>query len=444
MSKQKLIILIIFLVGLTALFFAYLYFFPGSKAAQVVQKNAPNFFPFGSNVTKTTPGTTENNNSGLEIPNNTISPQSQLKLKKVSSMPIAGFGIFNKEVYKDVSPITPITAIGEEVTNTTPPPSAPTTEFIPTLRYADKATGNIYQARADKLDERKLSSTIIPQIHDGIFAKESTAVVLRYLKEDGRTIASFLGALPADTLGADTSEGAELKGIFLPDNTTEVSVSPDDSKIFYLYNTNNVSFGVVSGTAGEARSQVLISPFTEWLVEWPNFKMITLNTKPASGIPGYMYALDPEKKDLNKVLGGINGLTTNTSPTGKMVLYSSSSDNSISLGMYDISNGNSIPLGIKTLPEKCTWTKAGDSLYCAVPKFLDSMSYPDSWYKGLTSFSDEIWKVDAESGSAVKIADPVEVLNEDMDATKLTLDSDENYLFFINKKDSYLWELRLR
>ena len=33
---------------------------------------------------------------------------------------------------------------------------------------------------------------------------------------------------------------------------------------------------------------------------------------------------------------------------------------------------------------------------------------------------------------------------EDIDAIKLTIDEGENYLFFVNKKDSYLWELDLK
>ncbi len=33
---------------------------------------------------------------------------------------------------------------------------------------------------------------------------------------------------------------------------------------------------------------------------------------------------------------------------------------------------------------------------------------------------------------------------EDMDNIKLALDENANYLFFVNKKDSYLWELSLK
>ena len=40
------------------------------------------------------------------------------------------------------------------------------------------------------------------------------------------------------------------------------------------------------------------------------------------------------------------------------------------------------------------------------------------------------------------IADPVTINGgEDIDGIKLAMDEGENYLFFVNKKDSFLWEL---
>ena len=169
--------------------------------------------------------------------------------------------------------------------------------------------------------------------------------------------------------------------------------------------------------------------------------MITLNTKPSYGVQGFMYSLDPVTKKMNKILSGIYGLTTLTSPNGKLILYG---NNNLSLNLYNLDTQDSIALGIKTLPEKCVWNSGSTAIYCAVPKSIDSANYPDSWYQGETSFSDQIWKVNVDSGSASIIADPVQFSKgEDVDGIKLSLDESEKYLFFVNKKDSYLWELSL-
>ena len=199
--------------------------------------------------------------------------------------------------------------------------------------------------------------------------------------------------------------------------------------------------GVTYSFKSNTKVQVFDSPFTEWLSFWPKDNLITVTTKPSANVPGFMYAINPDKKDFNKILGNINGLTTLTSPDGKMVLYG---DNNLSLNIFNIKTGNSTLLGIKTLPEKCTWNKISDTIYCAVPKFIDRAQYPDSWYQGKVSFSDELWKIDAINENTTMIADPVLISGENIDAIKLSLDKNQNYLFFVNKKDSYLWELNLK
>jgi hypothetical protein len=129
------------------------------------------------------------------------------------------------------------------------------------------------------------------------------------------------------------------------------------------------------------------------------------------------------------------------SPNGKYVLVG---NNSMSLYVYDVVTKSYSRLGINTLPEKCTWNKGSADVYCAVPNFIDNALYPDDWYKGEISFSDQIWKVNTITGNAEILADPILVPGgEDIDGIKLSVDENEKYLFFVNKKDSYLWELEL-
>ena len=96
------------------------------------------------------------------------------------------------------------------------------------LRYVDKATGNIYQTFADKIDERKFSSSVIPRVYEAFFGNEGESVIMRYLKTDNRTIETFVGALPKEFLGSDSVGTNEIKGSFLPENISDISVSPDN------------------------------------------------------------------------------------------------------------------------------------------------------------------------------------------------------------------------
>lgn len=469
MSKRNIILIAIILGVITLGAFIFLSFYePKSKMGDSVENTNffANFFPFGNNK-NTTPKETNNPTdvSGYIPPTETT--PANMKLKKVSSFPVAGFGIFMKERFKDVAnpnptPIIPLT--GEENNTTTNTkadlevqktkakdkktktsivkPVAPPTEFVPTLRYVNKATGNIYQTFAEKINERKFSSNIIPKVYEAFFGNKGESVIMRYLKKDNKTIETFVGTLPKEYLGADSTGISEIRGSFLPENISDLSISPDYSKLFYLFNTGEGVAGITYSLETNTKVQVFNSPFTEWLSFWPNNKIITVTTKPSFNTLGYMYTINVDKKDFNKTLGGINGLTTLTSPDGKMVLYG---DNNLSLNIFNTEESTSTSVGVKTLPEKCAWGKASDVIYCAVPKSIENAQYPDSWYQGEISFSDEIWKIDAKSGNTEIILNPTDIEGgEDVDGIKLGLDEGENFLFFVNKKDSYLWELNLK
>jgi hypothetical protein len=442
MSKRNAILLIIVLAVVIAVVFGFMY------VRQPQSQTTPstggtnffaNFFPFGKSINTTPANTTPPTNISRNEPPTSV--EFDLKLKKVSSFPVAGFGIFMKERFKEAGSTVSPQSSGE-TTGSATKPTLPATEFAPALRYVNKATGNIYQTFADKIDERKFSSNIVPEVHDAYFGNKGDSVVMRYLKPDNSAIETFVGSLQKEYLGADSVGTNTVTGSFLPENISDLSVSPDALKVFYIFNIGDTSAGVTYSLQTGAKIQVFDSPFTEWLSFWPNNKMVTVSTKPSANVPGFMYAINPDKKDFNKILGGINGLTTLTSPDGKTVLYG---DNNLSLSIFDISTGVSTLLGVKTLPEKCAWGAGSDVLYCAVPKYIDNGEYPDSWYQGEVSFSDQIWKIDAKSGNTAVLLDPTSIVGiEDMDITKLSLDETQNYLLFVNKKDSYLWEFNLK
>ncbi|MEK7080822.1 MAG: hypothetical protein AAB902_00260, partial [Patescibacteria group bacterium] len=420
MSKRNLILLIIILIIVIIAVFGFLYFRQGTTAPGEKSQGTnfiSRFNPFG-NTSKPTPPTAT---PPVDISGYQPGPGEEIqkiKLKKVSSMPIAGFTIFTKERLKNVPIVaqtdtttTPSTDSGSSTApattsttkKTSTKPTPPLTEFALALRYVDKASGNIYQTFADKIEERKFSTTVIPKIYEAYFGNKGGSVVMRYLKTDGKTIETFVGNLPKEYLGADTTVTNEVKGSFLPEDIKDISLSPDAGSVFYLFNVGDNMVGTTLNLLNNKKVQIFVSPFTEWLSLWPNSKMITFTTKPSSGLPGYMYAMDPNNKNLNKIFGNINGLTTLASPNGKLVLYG---NDNLSLNVYHLDTKVADPLGVKTLPEKCAWGKMSDVVYCAVPKSINVGQYPDVWYQGEISFSDQLWKIDIKSGNATMVLDP--------------------------------------
>lgn len=356
-------------------------------------------------------------------------PDTQAVFKRVSSMPIAGYGIFKKERLKEVQVPAP-----EGASKPTPPQ----TELVSAVRYVARENGNIYQTFIDSLDERKFSDTIISKVYEAYIGNNGQSVVMRYLQADEITIETFIGALPKEVLGADT-RNIQIKGTFLPENIKDVILSPDKLKLIYLApGTDGVTISTINFPDNK-RAPILNSAFTEWQLSWPNPKMIALTTKPSALAPGYIYSLDSATKKLSRLFGEISGLTTLGSPDGKLVLYSGSD---LSLQLYEVATQSFRALGLRTMPEKCVWSKNSALIYCAVPRTIESVLYPDAWYKGEVSFSDQIWKIDVLTGATEIILDP-ETVTVELDGIKLGLDNDEKYLFMVNKKDSYLWELNL-
>ena len=438
MSRRNFTLLIIVATAVLLVALGYLYFnqTPSGEGGESSGTNfISKFNPFGTKTTAPPKVAQPVDVSGYKI--EPVVETQNVKLKKVSSMPVAGFGVFQKERLIESPPLAPPPQGGEDSKKKQPP--KPLTEFIPSLRYVARATGNIYQTFADQIKEEKFSTTIIPKVYEAYFGDKGNVVIMRYLKKDDKTIETFVGNLPKETLGVDTNQNNEIRGSFLPENISDISMSPDTMNIFYLWNMGDSAIGTTYDLVSK-KIQIFDSPFTEWLSQWPNTKMLTLTTKPSATVPGYMYAIDPSKKPPSKILGDINGLTTLTSPNGKLILYA---DNALSLNIYNTENGSTTSAGARTLPEKCVWAKAGYAIYCAVPKVIEGALYPDAWYQGEVSFTDEIWKIDPANGSEKMIAGGAET-SEGIDGIKLALDEGENYLFLVNKKDSFLWELELK
>ncbi|MDE2399492.1 MAG: hypothetical protein KGL67_00545 [Patescibacteria group bacterium] len=467
MPKRNFILLITILALIIIGLFGFLYLRSGTTPVEVVS-NGTNFLsmfnPFRSNPS--TPGTTppETNTPGEDQGTQSGEVVAE-NLKKVSTMPIAGFTIFSKERLKEVpvvvpppsttdSTTTPATTTTPTTTTPATPPSAapvkkapvvkpvpPKTEFAEAVRYVERATGNIYQTFVDKIEEKKFSQTVIPKIYDAYFGNQGMSVVMRHLKLGDATIETFYGLLPKEKFGEDLTNN-EIKGSFLPDNVKDISLSPDASKIFYLLNVGNSAVGTILNLADGKKTQIFNSVFSEWNSNWGSANTITLTTKPSGAVPGYMYAINVGTKNFSNVLGNVNGLTTLMSPSGKLVLVG---NGSLSLYIYHTDTKAFDQLGVNTLPEKCTWNKMSDAVYCAVPTFITGATYPDDWYRGEISFSDQIWKINIKDGNTKMIADPLAITNpEDIDGIKLAVDNNENYLFFVNKKDSFLWELSLK
>lgn len=315
-------------------------------------------------------------------------------------------------------------------------------------RYIERGVGHIYETNMSTLKEERILNETRLKIYEALWGNSGSGVAVRYLSGNkGSTIQTYSMLLRDIKNTTTTEEGKRVEptGVFLPENITEVAISQEKGdRLFYILPVGDSSVGITVGFDGKKQVQVFSSPLKEWLPFWPNNNLITLTTKPSHNVPGFMYFLDALTGKTTKILGGISGLTTLTSPDGKKVLFSESKGPGFGLYVHDVAKNLTTKVTLTTLPDKCTWSKNKRGiLYCGVPQTIPAVNFPDSWYQGVTSFGDDIWMIDTNTGATTILISPTKVVGEEIDVTKLQVSPDDSFLMFINKKDSALWGLKL-
>ncbi len=427
---QKKYLLIILIVAVT--FIGGMYFLNKKEAAVTGTATGTKktgisaLFPFlGSNGIQTpieqSPNTEQTPTAETPLP--TPIESGNISLKKLSNKMVAGFIPLPATTTESLSSV--------HSANDT----APNTETLPLVRFAEIGTGYIYDVNTAGKNERKISGTLIARTALAHFANGGKTVAMQYIKENNTTVGSFLGTLAAPT--GNSSVGT-LMGSFLQDGIANIAVSPDGKNFLYLTTNENGSVAMTMKADGSGKKQLFQSAFSEWLLEWRTGG-IAVTTKAAATIPGYAYMVSGTGT-FTKIIGSVPGLTTLLSPDGKTLLYGIGEKDSMELHIRRLKDGKDTNTGLATLPEKCTWSSDNKTLYCGVPLYIRGAAYPDTWYQGQQEFTDAIWKIDSTTGVTTKITAGSEGL---IDATHLKLDPTKSYLCFINKNDLSLWALKL-
>ena len=224
----------------------------------------------------------------------------------------------------------------------------------------------------------------------------------------------------------------------------DFAVSPLGDKLAYLEKSTAGSNLIISDWGGTKREQIASFPLAQMTLEWPALDTIAIRTKANYVSDGLLYFYDLKTKKTSLIVSGVKGLSTKVSPDARYVLYSGSNTNSLFTAIYDRRTSKIDRLPFKTLAEKCVWSGSSDLIYCGAPASIPAVNYPDAWYQGLTSFTDNLWELEISTKKATLLFNPeLNNLGETIDATQLTLDEGSERLYFVNKNDFSLWQLAL-
>lgn len=353
---------------------------------------------------------------------------------------LTGDGVIGSKTYAKLNSI-------QGITNFTSGTKTPKTETVLIARFVDSASGIIFDVSPRKQETpfARSDKSILGAV-EAFFDNTATKIIIRYLK-NGSTIETYLAeltlpksgkAIKKEEVGSPERIG-NLSGVYLPENIKTISVSNDRKNFFYLSRDKSLVVGFVHNFSSKTKKQIFSSPLFEWIADFANPGKINLTTKSSAQVDGYSYSLGNPSGTISKNIGGEKGLTTLMSPDGKKLLFSTSTNNVLSTFVLDIASGKRTSVSPSTLPEKCVWTKDSKKIYCAAPAQAVTGLFPDDWYKGKMSFDDVLWSIDMRDMSGNIIYDFISKNNKRLDATNLQLNSSEDYLGFINKKDGVLW-----
>ncbi len=436
-SKKIILIGIIILILAGAV--VYVLFNRSAQLQETGSFSVRNIFPFGDQPptlqpTDSSPSTDEplvDGPSGDQV----ITFSESARLRRITNYPITGFTSFL------TSQIIQEPKLDEKTNETV---FVSTTVPLVLTRFNSKLNGIISDAELtrDAIIINQKTITEVPAAEEVWFTKQGDHVFYRSWNENNLEIDTVSGIIPPEPQQNDSeviSEPQSLSSLsFLPGNILRGDVSPNGNNIFFLRNSQNGVSGTLTDHQGLSPKTIFTSPFTEWKPIWIDNNLISLTTLASREADGYMYQLDSRTSVVKKLLGPVRGLATITNPVNSLTLYSTSTDQGIRTRLFNHVSGTVTSLDTSTLAEKCTW-KDTSIIICAVPVEVPSGNYPDAWYQGIVSFSDQFWLINTTNQSTQLLFTPT----EPTDGVQLGISPDKNYLLFINKINGTLWSYRL-
>lgn len=297
------------------------------------------------------------------------------------------------------------------------------------VKYIDRQSGNVYSYLVRAKTLTRTSNKTIPGIQSAAWVPNGSLAFVRYLTgADFSTINTY--ALPANG----------SPGYFLKQDLADIAVS--STTILTL------ASGVTGSSASLARldttgaTPVFTSPLSALRLSFAGKGQYLAYTKPSGILLGSAFLID-SAGHFSRVAAQ-NGLVALASPSGKWVLVSATSEAGMQMRLVNTATGESLPLPVATIADKCVWAADETVLYCGIPSNPSAAAlYPDDWYQGAVSFDDRLWRINVTGRYAELILTFSKETESALDATALAVDTNKSTLVFVNKNDGSLWSFSL-
>ena len=297
------------------------------------------------------------------------------------------------------------------------------------MRYVEAGTGQVFDISLKNGMETRVSPISIPVASEAIISDSGEYIAVRSSEQSGN----------------------EVVLIHIRESGTPSKETISASVTNFEFGTNNIFYyGTLVGATLEGRSYNLTTqetkrlftvPFTAATILWSRQASAShyVLTKSAASLTSHLY----EVRGANIIRTPISGRGLTVLPYQQSILFSIvEATGQVKLFNYSLVQKNTQLQIIPALADKCISELRGTNLYCAANLDTRDANLPDSWYKGLVSFDDRIWKID-KLGINSQIANPSTISGRPLDLNKIKITNDGRMLYFVNKIDQSLWVYEL-
>lgn len=294
------------------------------------------------------------------------------------------------------------------------------------IRYAEAGTGHVFLINNVTGEEKRISNATIAGASRAVFSPNGQYVAIA----SGYTTQNTITLV---TLTSDDTATTQV----LSQKMVDFNFSATNELRYTEYSSSGQT-GRILNPATLVGSTIFTIPFQSATVIWstnttsPNY----VYPKTSAKLPGYLYTLTNGTIKRLNVTG--NGLTVEANQDYYVSTMQMGQKPSSFISRSKDQKTSSLPIVME--PSKCVFsTQESNVLFCGYELTEYSYEFPDNWYKGLVSFSDKIWRIDLERGSATQIVNPEMETGRTVDITNMIIGDSDEILYFTNKTDNTLW-----
>lgn len=393
MKRSLLIILGIVLVLLLVAVWVYILFFKSSTPTEDTFADL-NFGDTTDTTYDPTPSDVPEEQPVVDVVGNE-------RLRQLTTRPVVGY----QDVLKDAS-------------------------STPLVYYVESGTGHIFSIDLTNGEEKRVSGTTIPSARRATITPNGRFVMLQ--SGSGSTAEFVIGQF------SSTSESIDIE--LLSETIVDFTDTSDNTFLYAVKTVDSVTAKEYDPAKATTKTLFTV-PFREAVITWGKNAEDThyVYPKATNQLEGFLYQVTAGVLHRLPIDG--YGLSATGNTNG--VLYSELENGEYKTFAYSATSKTSLPL-TSIIPEKCiSLEKKSSLLICGGLLTKYDKTMPDSWYKGLVSFVDNLWLINTESAVAKQLLSVSDQSGREIDMVQLNTSSDDSRAYFIDSHTNTLWLFEL-